>query len=114
MNIKDLEVANQITRIPNNVCPAFMEWCLRGGHEIKVKKDGVIIRKGKSSGMILCRGKVEPNYLMTEYVISRFELFSRQWMKHGRAFFEELNTSMLKKCDGIYKKAEIEKMRVAA
>ncbi|ENV48071.1 hypothetical protein P255_01455 [Acinetobacter brisouii CIP 110357] len=114
MNIKNLDVVNQITRIPNDVCPAFMEWCLRGGHEIKVKKDGVIIRKGKSSGMILCRGKVEPNYLMTEYVISRFELFSRQWMKYGRAFFEELDKSMLKKCDGIYKQAEIEKMRVAA
>ncbi|MHA3079680.1 hypothetical protein [Acinetobacter sp. ANC 5502] len=114
MNINNLQVIKQITRIPNELCPAFMEWCIRGGHDIKVKKDGVVIRKGSSVGTILCRGKVEPNYLMTEYVISRFELFSRQWMKYGKAFFEELDSAMMKKCNGIYKQAEIEKMRIAA
>ena len=40
------EHINTISRLPNELCPAFMEWCVRGGHEIKVKKDRVVIRKG--------------------------------------------------------------------
>ena len=39
------EHINTISRLPNELCPAFMEWCVRGGHEIKIKKDRVIIRK---------------------------------------------------------------------
>ncbi len=40
------EHINTISRLPNELCPAFMEWCVRGGHEIEVKKDRVVIRKG--------------------------------------------------------------------
>ena len=29
------EHINTISRLPNELCPAFMEWCVRGGHEIK-------------------------------------------------------------------------------
>ena len=37
------EHINTISRLPNELCPAFMEWCVRGGHEIKIKKDRVVI-----------------------------------------------------------------------
>lgn len=28
------EHINTISRLPNELCPAFMEWCVRGGHVI--------------------------------------------------------------------------------
>ena len=105
MKTDNLEVIKQVTWIPNELCPAFLEWCIRGGHDIKVKKTGVAISKGKNKGTILCNGKVEPSYLMTDYIVSRFELFSRQWMKYGKTFIEELDAAMTKKCDVIYKNA---------
>lgn len=85
-----------ITRLPNELCTAYMEWLIRGGHEIKIKKDRVIIKKGQNSGEIMAkRGLIQPSYAMNEYMIERFKLFSLQWLKHGKAWIEELNQSML-------------------
>ena len=73
------EHINTISRLPNELCPAFMEWCVRGGHEIKVKKDRVVIRKGTKTGEIFAkRGQIQPSYFMSGYMIERFKLFSLQ------------------------------------
>lgn len=41
------EHINTISRLPNELCPAFMEWCVRGGHEIKVKKTVSLSEKAR-------------------------------------------------------------------
>ena len=41
------EHINTISRLPNELCPAFMEWCVRGGHEIKVKKTVLLSEKAQ-------------------------------------------------------------------
>ena len=85
-----------ITRLPNELCTAYMEWLIRGGHEIKIKKDRVIVKKGQKSGEIMAkRGLIQPSYAMNEYMIERFKLFSLQWLKHGKAWIEELDQSMM-------------------
>lgn len=85
-----------ITRLPNELCTAYMEWLIRGGHEIKIKKDHVIVKKGQKSGEIMAkRGLIQPSYAMNEYMIERFKLFSLQWLKHGKAWIEELDQSMM-------------------
>ena len=89
---------NTISRLPNELCPAFMEWCVRGGHEIKVKKDRVVIRKGAKTGEIFAkRGQIQPSYFMSGYMIERFKLFSLQWLKYGKSFVNDLDNSMMSK-----------------
>ncbi len=41
------EHINTISRLPNELCPAFMEWCVRGGHEIKIKKTVSLSEKAR-------------------------------------------------------------------
>ena len=85
-----------ITRLPDELCAAYREWLIRGGHEIKIKKDRVIVKKGQKSGEIMAkRGLIQPSYAMNEYMIERFKLFSLQWLKHGKAWIEELDQSMM-------------------
>ena len=92
------EHINTISRLPNELCPAFMEWCVRGGHEIKVKKDRVVIRKGAKTGEIFAkRGQIQPSYFMSGYMIERFKLFSLQWLKYGKSFVNDLDNSMMSK-----------------
>ena len=92
------EHINTISRLPNELCPAFMEWCVRGGHEIKVKKDRVVIRKGAKTGEIFAkRGQIQPSYFMSGYMIERFKLFSLQWLKYGKSFVNDLDNSMISK-----------------
>ena len=92
------EHINTISRLPNELCPAFMEWCVRGGHEIKVKKDRVVIRKGTKTGEIFAkRGQIQPSYFMSGYMIERFKLFSLQWLKYGKSFVNDLDNSMMSK-----------------
>ena len=91
-----IEQIKVITRLPNELCTAFLEWLVRGGHEIKVKKDRVVIKKGSKTGEILAkRGSIQPDYAMNEYLIERFKLFSLQWLKYGKAWVEELDNSMM-------------------
>ena len=91
-----VEQIKVITRLPNELCTAFMEWLVRGGHDIKVKKDRVVIKKGSKTGEILAkRGSIQPDYAMNEYLIERFKLFSLQWLKYGKAWVEELDNSMM-------------------
>ena len=92
------EHINTISRLPNELCPAFMEWCVRGGHEIKIKKDRVVIRKGAKTGEIFAkRGQIQPSYFMSGYMIERFKLFSLQWLKYGKSFVNDLDNSMMSK-----------------
>ena len=92
------EFIEVVTQLPNELCPAFMEWCVRGDHKIEVKKDRVLIRKNGKKGEIYCkRGHVQPSYPMNDYMVERFKLFSLQWLKHGKDFVTELDSSMIGK-----------------
>ncbi|MBI1452986.1 hypothetical protein IL972_13790 [Acinetobacter sp. FL51] len=91
-----IEQIKVITRLPNELCTAFLEWLVRGGHDIKVKKDRVVVKKGSKNGEILAkRGSIQPDYAMNAYLIERFKLFSLQWLKYGKAWVEELDNSMM-------------------
>ena len=105
------EHINTISRLPNELCPAFMEWCVRGGHEIKIKKDRVVIRKGAKTGEIFAkRGQVQPSYLMNDYMIGRFKLFSLQWLKYCRSFVNDLDNSMMSKFAEAYRQINLAKV----
>ncbi|MDM1272645.1 hypothetical protein [Acinetobacter indicus] len=92
------DIIQTVTRLPNELSPAFMEWCLRGGHSIKVKKDRVCIHKDQKRGEVICKpGVIQESYAMNEYMIERFQLFSRQWLKYGKSFVDELTYVMLSK-----------------
>ena len=105
------EHINTISRLPNELCPAFMEWCVRGGHEIKVKKDRVVIRKGAKTGEIFAkRGQIQPSYFMSGYMIERFKLFSLQWLKYGKSFVNDLDSSMMSKFVEVYRQINLAKV----
>ena len=105
------EHINTISRLPNELCPAFMEWCVRGGHEIKVKKDRVVIRKGAKTGEIFAkRGQIQPSYFMSGYMIERFKLFSLQWLKYGKSFVNDLDSSMMSKCVEVHRQISLAKV----
>ena len=107
-----IEQIKVITRLPNELCTAFLEWLVRGGHDIKVKKDRVVIKKGSKTGEILAkRGSIQPDYAMNEYLIERFKLFSLQWLKYGKAWVEELDNSMM--CKFIEVQRQINLAKVA-
>lgn len=92
------DIIQTVTRLPNELSPAFMEWCLRGGHSIKVKKDRVCVHKDQKRGEVICKpGVIQESYAMNEYMIERFQLFSRQWLKYGKSFVNELDQSMMGK-----------------
>ena len=91
-----VEQIKVITRLPNELCTAFMEWLVRGGHEIKVKKDRIVIKKAQKTGEIIAkRGSIQASYAMNDYMIERFKLFSLQWLKYGKSWVEELDNSMM-------------------
>ena len=105
------EHINTISRLPNELCPAFMEWCVRGGHEIKVKKDRVVIRKGAKTGEIFAkRGQIQPSYFMSGYMIERFKLFSLQWLKYGKSFVNDLDSSMMSKFVEVHRQINLVKV----
>ena len=105
------EHINTISRLPNELCLAFMEWCVRGGHEIKVKKDRVVIRKGTKTGEIFAkRGQIQPSYLMSGYMIERFKLFSLQWLKYGKSFVNDLDNSMMSKFVEVHRQINLAKV----
>ena len=105
------EHINTISRLPNELCPAFMEWCVRGGHEIKIKKDRVVIRKGAKTGEIFAkRGQVQPSYLMNDYMIGRSKLFSQQWLKYGKSFVNDLDSSMMSKFVEVHRQINLAKV----
>ena len=105
------EHINTISRLPNELCPAFMEWRVRGGHEIKIKKDRVVIRKGAKTGEIFAkRGQVQPSYLMNDYMIGRFKLFSLQWLKYGKSFVNDLDSSMMSKFVEVHRQISLTKV----
>lgn len=105
------EHINTISRLPNELCPAFMEWCVRGGHEIKVKKDRVVIRKGAKTGEIFAkRGQIQPSYFMSGYMIERFKLFSLQWLKYGKSFVNDLDSSMMSKFVEVHRQISLAKV----
>ena len=105
------EHINTISRLPNEPCPAFMEWCVRGGHEIKVKKDRVVIRKGAKTGEIFAkRGQIQPSYFMSGYMIERFKLFSLQWLKYGKSFVNDLDSSMMSKFVEVHRQINLTKV----
>lgn len=92
------DIIQTVTRLPNELSPAFMEWCLRGGHSIKVKKDRVCIHKDQKRGEVICKpGVIQESYAMNDYLIERFQLFCRQWLKYGKSFVDELTYAMLSK-----------------
>ena len=105
------EHINTISRLPNELCPAFMEWCVRGGHEIKVKKDRVVIRKGAKTDEIFAkRGQIQPSYFMSGYMIERFKLFSLQWLKYGKSFVNDLDNSMMSKFIEVHRQINLAKV----
>ena len=105
------EHINTISRLPNELCPAFMEWCVRGGHEIKVKKDRVVIRKGAKTGEIFAkRGQIQPSYFMSGYMIERFKLFSLHWLKYGKSFVNDLDNSMMSKFVEVHRQINLAKV----
>ena len=105
------EHINTFSRLPNELCPAFMEWCVRGGHEIKVKKDRVVIRKGAKTGEIFAkRGQIQPSYFMSGYMIERFKLFSLQWLKYGKSFVNDLDSSMMSKFVEVHRQISLAKV----
>ena len=105
------EHINTISRLPNELCPAFIEWCVCGGHEIKIKKDRVVIRKGAKTGEIFAkRGQVQPSYLMNDYMIERFKLFSLQWLKYGKSFVNDLDSSMMSKFAEVHRQISLAKV----
>lgn len=88
----------QITHIPHDLLPAFVEWLDRGGHEVKQKKNGLFLVKNDKRGHIFGKaGVVQESYLMNDYMIERFALFSQQWLKYGKKFVKELDVSMKRK-----------------
>lgn len=106
-----VEHINTISRLPNELCPAFMEWCVRGGHEIKIKKDRVVVRKGLKTGEIFAkRGAIQPSYLMNDYLVERFKLFSLQWLKQGKSFVNDLDNSMMCKFAEVHRQHNLAKV----
>ena len=106
-----IEQIKVITRLPNALCTAFLEWLVRGGHDIKVKKDRVVIKKGLKTGEIIAkRGSIQPDYAMNPYLIERFKLFSLQWLKHGKAWVEELDNSMMCKFAEVQRQINLAKV----
>jgi hypothetical protein len=102
---------NVITRLPHNLCPAFIEWCARGGHQVKIKKDRVLLLKNGKRGEIFGkRGLVQETYAMNEYMIDRFYLFSLQWLKYGKQFVNELDSSMMSKYVEVHRQIGLAKV----
>lgn len=84
---------------------------MRGGHEIKVKKDRVVIRKGAKTGEIFAkRGQIQPSYFMSGYMIERFKLFSLQWLKYGKSFVNDLDSSMMSKFVEVHRQISLAKV----
>lgn len=106
-----VEHINTISRLPNELCPAFMEWLVRGGHEIKVKKDRIVIKKAQKTGEIIAkRGSIQASYAMNDYMIERFKLFSLQWLKYGKSRVEELDNSMMCKFAEVQRQINLAKV----
>lgn len=105
-----MENRKKIDRIPNSLCAPFIEWCARGGHDIRVKKDKVTIKKGKGAGVIRFSGQIQVDYQMNDYLIDRFYLFCQQWLKHGVKFVDELGGAMIDKCNKANRQIDIAKM----
>lgn len=98
MSRTDIEIVKTVHRLPNDLCPAFLEWCIRGGHSIRLKKDRIRISKNQQIGEVVCKpGVTQESYAMNDYLIERFQLFCRQWLKYGKSFVDELTYAMLSK-----------------
>ena len=81
------------------------------GMKSKSKKDRVVIRKGAKTGEIFAkRGQVQPSYLMNDYMIGRFKLFSLQWLKYGKSFVNDLDNSMMSKFAEVHRQINLAKV----
>ena len=78
--------------LPHNLCTAFMQWMLNGGHIGKVNKVAVVLKKGTNVAKIFCDGNNQPFYEMNEYCATRYELFLKQWFVQGVQFIQGLTT----------------------
>ena len=81
------------------------------GMKSKSKKDRVVIRKGAKTGEIFAkRGQVQSSYLMNDYMIERFKLFSLQWLKYGKSFVNDLDNSMMSKFVEVHRQINLAKV----
>lgn len=105
------EHINTISRLPNELCPALWSGVCVVDMKSRSKKDRVVIRKGTKTGEIFAkRGQIQPSYLMSDYMIERFKLFSLQWLKYGKSFVNDLDNSMMSKFIEVHRQINLAKV----
>lgn len=111
LNIKS--EAKLLTFIPDSLIPPFIEWLIRGGHKLKTKKHRATLTKDDMVGVIRW-GADGQTHELNAYLSKRFEIFSRQWLKGGFPFINELRISMINKSLASKRQAQIFEMAKVA
>ena len=68
--------------------------------------------KSKLKKTVLLSEKVRKlaRYLMNDYMIERFKLFSLQWLKYGKSFVNDLDSSMMSKFVEVHRQINLAKV----